>query len=366
MHKQAVHSKDMKKKLILGLSMIMGISILSGCGKIKPQDKVASAGKETIKASVASLYLRYQQSQIETYYGSMLGTSMWETNITGDETYAETAKKDAIERLQEMYLLKAHAKDYQVELSKEEKESVDKAAKSYIEANDKETLEYVMADETTVKELLELYCYQNHMEKALTKDVNTEVSDEEAAQTRITYVKFQAEAKEQADSKKKEVSEEDKKAAKEKAKQVYDKLAEAKDTAAADMDAAAKETDEKAYASSITYGSDDKALADKVKEAVQGLKDGSLAADVIEAEDAFYVVRLDKAFDEEATKNKKESIAAQRKKEAYTKKLDEWKKSDGTSVDKKNWNKIELSNAVSFTMKTDSQDKETDKQEAGK
>lgn len=339
--------------------MAMSLSILSGCGQLKAEDKVATAGKEVIKASVASLYLRYQQAQMETYYGSMMGENMWETNMTGEETYGETTKKSAIESLQEFYLLKAHAKDYKVEISKEEQENIEKTAKAYIQANDKETLKYMMADEATVKELLELYTYQNHMEKELTKDVKTEVSDEEAAQTKITYVRFSTGAVSQSDGSSKELTEEEKTALKEKAKEVYDKVSSSEDIAAADMDALAKEVDDKIYASSTSYGSDDQNLDDKVKEAVKGLKDGSLASDIVEGADAYYVVRLDKAFDEEATQNKKDSIVEERKQEAYQKQIDDWKKSDGTSVDKKNWNKIELSNAVSFKIKTENTNQES-------
>ena len=343
----------MKKKTALGLSILMSLSVLSACGQLKAEDKVATAGKEEIKASVASLYLRYQQAQVETYYGSMLGEALWDTKMTGEETYAETTKKTAIESLQEFYLLKAHAKDYKVKISKEEQESIDKTAKAYIEANDKKTLEYMMADESTVKELLELYTYQKHMEEALTKDVKTEVSDEEAAQTKITYVRFSTTASSQGDNGNKKLTEEEKAAIKEKAQKVYEKVAAVEDIAGADMDALAKEVDEKAYASSPSYGSDDKSLDEKVKEAVKGLEDGSLAPSLIEGKDAYYVVRLDKAFDEDATKNKKDSIVEERKQEAYKKQVDAWKKSDGTSVNKKNWKKIELSNAVSFKIKTD-------------
>ena len=83
-----------------------------------------------------------------------------------------------------------------------------------------------------------------------------------------------------------ELTDEEKQAKKDQAQAVLDKINAQEDPAAADMDALAKEVDENLTASTKTFGSDDTALDDKLKEAVKSLTDGQVAPKVIEGEDA--------------------------------------------------------------------------------
>ena len=53
----------------------------------------------------------------------------------------------------------------------------------------------VSGDEKTVKKVLELLTLQKKMETAMTADVDTNVSDEEAAQKKLQYVLFSTKTK---------------------------------------------------------------------------------------------------------------------------------------------------------------------------
>lgn len=48
------------------------------------------------------------------------------------------------------------------------------------------------------------------------------------------------------------------------------------------------------------------------------LKDGEIGPDVIETDTSYYVVKLDKVNDEEATETKKQSIISTRENKLYT------------------------------------------------
>ncbi len=148
-----------------------------------------------------------------------------------------------------------------------------------------------------------------------------------------------------------ELTDEEKQAKKDQAQAVLDKINAQEDPAAADMDALAKEVDENLTASTKTFGSDDTALDDKLKEAVKSLTDGQVAPEVIEGEDAYYVARMDATFDEDATQSKKESIVTERKQEAYNDLLKEWGKDTKIDVDKKVWKKVTLTDSDSYTFK---------------
>ena len=63
-------------------------------------------------------------------------------------------------------------------------------------------------------------------------------------------------------------------------------------------------------------------------------------ADLIETDTGYYLVRLDSKFDQEATDTKKDSIVSQRKSEAYSAKIQEWKDAADFQVDDKVWGKV--------------------------
>ncbi len=49
-----------------------------------------------------------------------------------------------------------------------------------------------------------------------------------------------------------------------------------------------------------------------------------MAPEVIETDTGYYVVRLDKKLDEEATESKRESLESEKKTEYYTETTDKW------------------------------------------
>ena len=185
----------------------------------------------------------------------------------------------------------------------------------------------------------------------MTADVDTNVEDSEAAQSKITVCQISTAGTQDEEGKTVELTDEEKQAKKDQAQAVLDKINAQEDPAAADMDALAKEVDENLTASTKTFGSDDTALDDKLKEAVKSLTDGQVAPKVIEGEDAYYVARMDATFDEDATQSKKESIVTERKQEAYNDLLKEWGKDTKIDVDKKVWKKVTLTDSDSYTFK---------------
>ena len=131
---------------------------------------------------------------METYYGSMFGTSnIYAQDMTGSGTiYGETAKESLIEQFREMYVLEAEAPNYGVELTDEEKSALTEAAAKFLEDNTEEVKNDLGVDQNSVERFLTLAAIQDKMYDALTADVDTEVSDEEAAQKRIAYVYISA------------------------------------------------------------------------------------------------------------------------------------------------------------------------------
>ncbi|MFQ9153582.1 MAG: hypothetical protein ACLR6B_21520 [Blautia sp.] len=75
-------------------------------------------------------------------------------------------------------------------ITDEDKTKITDAAGKFIETNDEKTMKAMNATQENVERLLTLYTVQSRMYNAIIADVDTNVSDEEAAQKTVKYVLF--------------------------------------------------------------------------------------------------------------------------------------------------------------------------------
>lgn len=312
----------MKKRGIGILSLILILSAaLTGCSgkQLNASETIAVLDETTdIRLGEFSLMLRYQQAQMETYYGSMLGGGFYQQEMpdTG-EVYGETAKRNQMDEFQRMYVLEAEAPNYNIALTDEEKAAVSEAAKAFLDANTPQMKKAVAAEQTDVEHLLTLMTIQEKMYDVLTADVDTEVSDEEAAQKQINYA-FISTTGTETDSEGNtiELTAEEKAAKKAELQKVLDAAKES-----GDLYTTANET-EGVMASNTTYGADGSSLAEDVRTAADKLKDGEFA-EIIEVENGYYAVQMVSTFDREATDRRKENIVQERRDALYEEKCQE-------------------------------------------
>ena len=356
--------KKMNGKIACGIlaSAILAGSF-SGCGKLDGTQTVATVDGEKVTLGLANYIVRDQQAQMESYYQMMAQSygmdmstmQIWDEKTEDGKTIGESTKDDAMETIHTLYAMKSHADEYDVTISEEEKSKIDEAAKSFMEANSAETLEKLAVSEGDIVTYLELLTYRQKLHDPMVADVDQEVSEKEANQSTVSVVKFSTAGTEKDDEGNTiELTEEEKKAKKEQAQQLLDKLKASENVVEADMDAMAQEIDENLYAytpSFTTAGSENDTLEQSVINAVANLEDGQLVQEVVEGVDAYYVVRLDKKLDEEATANKKESIISEREQEQYDELVEDWTKDSKLKVEKNVWKKVEVTDSVSFQYK---------------
>lgn len=356
-------NKVTKKLACTALAGVLSASVLAGCSKeIDGTAELLTYGEDTVTVGTGNLMLRINQAQTLSYY-SMLGGSaegIWDQEAEEGKTYGDTVKEDVLTQMEEMILLKQHGEEYEISLSEEEEKSIEETAKAFMEANTEETLTRLMVTQQDVEDLLTLYTYQSKMYDPMTAEVDTEVSDEEAAQSKITYCRIDISDTQNEDGTTTPLTEEEKQAKKEQAQQILDKINASEDPAAADLDALAKEVNEELSAVDNTFDEEDTLLDDKLKEAAETLKDGEVYQEVVEGESAYFVVRMDSVLDREATDTEKENIVAERKQEAYTSLLDEWKNAAEFTVNEKEWKKVELSDYDQYTIKVPETEESTD------
>ena len=360
-----------KKAGALILAAGLGLASLTGCGAndaaavLDGTKTVVTINDEEVKMGVLSLLTRYQQAQIYQIYSMYFGT----TNIfdksmdesTG-ETYGEKMRGDVLTDIEKMILLRQHASDYEgIELTDEEKEAIAAAAQAYIDENAEEIRTKIGATYDDAVELLSLFKIQEKMMAAIGDAVDQEVSDEEAQQTSISYVAIRkAEEDESSDASAAESADES--AAEEPSveQQNAEKKADAeailaalKDNEDADLDEIAKEENEDYSASTgqfTTNDTSDTSLDEAIVKAAAGLSDGDIVDEVIESDDYYYVVRVNKVFDESLTETKKGEILRQRKQDSYDTLLSDWQDAASITVDETVLGTLVLSDKDVFTL----------------
>ncbi len=389
-------NKYLLKTLAIVLTGALCGTCLSACGKkdeekkAAPSDIVATVNGDEIQAGVLAMSARYQQIQTEMIYQAYFGSSaagMWDMAMDEEsgETYGQQTVNSSLEELEKMYLLRAHAEEYGVTLTDEQKQQIEDAAASFAEANGEEVLAKMLTDQSSVQEYLELYAYQELMRAPIVADVDKEVSNEEAQQTTVTYVTItkpevpaeeeaEVAAEEETGESEEEAAEETTEEAVEEAKSVEElqKIAEeileamTKDTEQ-DMTEVAHGVYEEAQVQTESFSANVEDeysnVPEEVKAAVAELKDGEMAKEVIDTDEAFYVVRLDAVFDADETEMKKESIISQREDDLYAEVTDGWVSAAEIEVKDDVKNGITVNSREIFVEKASEQETEENAEE---
>ena len=196
--------KGLKKAAVFGLSACLAMTSLAGCSKKDTFDETAAAitvnGTE-VSAGVVKFMTHYMQAATESFYNAYFGSNAMNQAIDeAGTTLGGMMKEENISSLKEMVLAEQKMEEYGVSLTDEEKAAITEAATSFIESNGEEVLEKMGATQETVERYLELVTIQTKMEPAMSADVDTEVSDEEAAQRRIQYTLFTAQTESETEA----------------------------------------------------------------------------------------------------------------------------------------------------------------------
>lgn len=343
--------RNLKKKVVVfATAASLAVVSMTGCASFENADTVATVGGDKIPAGVANFYARYQQGMIETNLGSMLGDNMWTQEVSEGKTYEDNVKDSVMDALQQMYILEDHMAEYEVVLTDEEKSAIQEAAKKFDEGNELEAKELVSGETEYVERVLTLLTIQKKMTDAVTKDVSTEVSDEEAAQKSMQYVSFPYTTTDE-EGNSKTLTDEEKAALKEMA-------AAFMEGAKAAEDFAAYATEQGKEAQTATFDSESTSPAAELIAAADSLGVGGFT-DVIETENGLYVAKVTSLLDRDATDAKKETIVNSRKSEKFNEVYDGWKKDTKIKVNKDVWAKVDFQD-VGVTVKQNEEEPYTE------
>lgn len=346
-----------KKASLCGvLAMAMMVSVFAGCGKVDGTKTALAVGDEKVSLGTAGFFLRYQQAST-TYmlkqYGLSSGT-FWSnqysaaTSSQDAMTYGDNLKNSVKDTIVQDVLLRAHASDYSVTIPDELATQIEDAAKTTYEKNQKK-LDKMGVSQDNIKEVLELQTYQQLMFEPMTADTDTNVTDDEAKQSSITYARIALTKTDSSTGTTTDATDDEKATYKKELEELLTQVKDSGDVANADMKTMASNLDSTNIAcTTYSYGADDTVMLDSVIDAANSLSDGEIYDGVIDTGDYYYLVRMDKTFDKDATESKKQDIVSQRKQTNYNKKLQEWK--DAVQVvEESPWKKLEVNDTDAYT-----------------
>ncbi len=320
-----------KKAAALLMTAVLGIAALTGCGqkKIDGSQTAMTVNGEKVSLGTVSFESHYEAAMIYTYYGSFLGTSGYFDTDAGNEdgkTVGQEMVMRAAESIRDDVIVSQHAEEYGVSLTEEQNAKIDEVAQAFMDNNDKEVLAKLGISKEDVVCSLKLDTIWAEMLDPMAADVSTEVTDEEAKQTTVTYVGMVAADKEEDGKSIEELNEETKATL----QTILDKIKEEDDIASADIDAIAKSVDESFSGTQVHFSTneEDPVTVDKViADAVKGLKDGEVYDGVLTNADEsrYFIVRLDMAFDPIATEEHKGTVVRERREKKHQEIVDQWK-----------------------------------------
>ncbi|MBR3645184.1 MAG: peptidylprolyl isomerase [Lachnospiraceae bacterium] len=318
----------MRKKIIIPLllSVVFLTTLFNGCGMnsdtpmfgkiIGLNDNQVMRIEESIcgKTEAAILILNIT-NQYKEDFGGEIKNDVKISDMSMDD-YIKTNAKD---ELSVVYTLSALFDKNNLELTDEENDSLDLAAKLYFDSLSDEEKKYADIDVDSVKALYTNYYKADKYYENKTEGIAEEVSDEDARAIKVQYIFIENNAEVDAQETLKHVK-------KQVEKGYQDFIVQA------NKYTQAKETE--------VYLYKNKALEEWQKQAFE-LQDNKLT-DVIKQEDGYYLVKCVSAYEEGETAKNKAKIIIQNKTDAVKKEYDDFIGKLSKDFNKDAWNDISV------------------------
>ena len=293
--------------------MLFVNSIMSGCGEsesqthivittVFSQDEVFKIGEAVCTLPEVMLYITDLQKQYEKVYGDQI----WNTRIDG-VSLEDNVKEIALARISQVKAVSLMAEERGIKLDDDEQKAVDKVTDIYYSSLKKEEIEAMGISKGTVHDLYEEYALSQKLYESIIKDVNPEISDDEARTITVqnilirTYSYDDNGTKVPYDSSHKE-------AARQLAQSIRERLLEGEE-----FESLAEEYSD-ADEITISFGKGEMDTAFEV--AAFELASGEIS-DVIETDYGYHVIKCISTFNREVTDSNKLKIVEQRKQEAF-------------------------------------------------
>lgn len=317
-------------------AFVIASMLLAGCGEESENKKVVLttgfAKNEVFRIEEASCQraeMMVYLTNIQNHYETVFGSQIWETNINGI-SLEENVKDTALAKMAQIKAMTLLAKKHNVTLTEEEEKKVEEAADEYYSSlNDKE-IGLMGITKNTIVSLYSEFAVSNKLYHYLIKDINPEISDDEARTITIEHIHIKTYHLDE-NGKKVEYSDYAK-------KQAYGLALEVAKSAKAGEDfhtLASKYSEDE----TLTYSFGKGEMEAGFEEAAFNLGTNEIS-NVVETQYGYHVIKCISTFNKEVTDENKKKIVEERKKEVFGEEYETFVSMLVKNLNKELWNEI--------------------------
>ena len=335
-----IHNTHKKKiaAYMLMACMLFPVVFLNGCGRNDKNvgivlttgfsgDEVFKIDSEVCTVPEVMVYIGNLQRQYEKIYGD----DIWQKSV-GGVTLESNIKDMALADISKTKAVSLMATQKGVTLDEEEQENIRRAAKAYYSSLDEKEAQKLGIKEDTIKKLYGEYALSKKLYESIIKDVNPEISDDEARTITVQQIYFKT-FNYDDDGTKTPYDASHKMAVKKTADEVRQRIADGEsfETLAGEYSDAEEIT--------VSFGKGETDTAFEV--AAFELATDEIS-DVVETEYGYYIIKCVSAFNKEITDENKLRIVEQRKQEAFDGEYESFVSGLTKKLNDKVWDSITL------------------------
>ena len=329
----------MRKSLVKkGMVLLMLALFLLYCASCKKkivlttgfeEGELFRIDKSSCSKSEYMVYLINMQNMYENAYGEQI----WQMTTADGEPLEEGLKETVLARISRVKVMNLLAAKKKVSLSKEDEKLARAAAKQYYSGLNEEEKKLFGLTEKDFENMYREYALANRVYGFLVKDINPEISDDEARTITVSHIHVKTYS---VDSSGNRVEFDD--AQKKEAREKIDEAA------------ARLEDGEKFDVISVEYNEDDKPTflfrrgeTDPAYEEAAFNLASEQISEVVETPDGYYIIRCDNMFDRDETDQNKLTILNQKRNEAFEEEYNAFLGERTGNLNESAWGEIHVS-----------------------
>lgn len=272
-------------------------------------------------------------------YESVYGREIWNVSLDG-VTLEENIKETVLAQLAQQKTMNLLARQNGVTLSEEEEARVMQAAENYFQSLSEEEKSALQITVKDVEELYREYALARKVYQYIIKDINPEISDDEARTITVQYIYFRTCILD-GTGKKIEYSEEEKQEILRKAEEVRFQL---KNEEADFEELILKYSDSEEGTCSFGKGEKDQAFED----AAFNLETDEIS-DIVETPDGYYLIKCISTFNRTETDANKVKIVEKRREEVFGQEYEDFVAALTRNLNEDLWQSVSLAGTENIT-----------------
>ena len=295
--------------------ILMTVFLCTACGDNKIVLTTGFAADEIFRIegkSCSEAEVLVYLTTLHNQYEGAFGDGIWAVQVEG-MPLGDTIKQTVLARLAKIKIMNLMAVQYQLQLTKEEQEAVKKAASEFYGNLSKDEIAAMDGvKKATIEEMYEEYAIAEKLYEYLVKDVNPEISDDEARIITVHQIRMKNEAQ-LADIKKQIDDGED-----------FDTLAY---------------SDNEAEEVSLSFAKGE--MPQEIEDACFALGEGEVS-EILQTEDGYVLYQCVNTYDRDQTEAHKVQILRQRRKETFQKLYDAFAEGKDIYLNEELWAQVAM------------------------